>query len=82
MLKAQHGKNFMSVFYRFYGTERLINELASIEQCAALFKELFSRNIATKHIKYLQASMNFQAGLKKTSGIGKLYKELYYKFAA
>lgn len=82
-LKQTYGRNAMQVFYSTYSIEALINDIGNIDAFKNILQDLgYHRNIVRKHEKRILEYMNVQRMISKTSGIGKLYKELYYKFAA
>jgi hypothetical protein len=82
-LKQTYGRNAMQVFYSTYGVSALINDIGNIDTFKNILQDLgFGRTAIWKHEKRILEYMNVQRMIRKTSGIGKLYKELYYKFAA
>ena len=83
-LKATYGRRAIEVFYSTYGIGTLIKDLGSIENFKKILQDLdYHRNSIRKHEKRVMEYLNIQKKMiKKSSGIGKLYKELFYKFAA
>jgi hypothetical protein len=82
-LRAEYGRYAMNVFYSTYSIEALMNDIENVNSFKSILKDIgYHRNIVRKHEKRILEYMNIQKMIRKSSGIGKLYKELYYKFAA
>jgi hypothetical protein len=82
-LQKTYGRRTFEVFYSTYGIETLMQELGTVQHFEKIMQELdYHRNTIYKQKKRVLEYMDVQRMIKKSSGIGKLYKELYYKFAS
>lgn len=82
-LKDTYGQSALNMFYSMYGIGELINEVGSLQAFEKMLSELgYHRNTILKHRKRILSLLDIQKNITKQSGIGKLYKELLYKFAS
>ena len=82
-LKQTYGRNAINKLYPIYGVSALMNDIGNMDTFKNILKDLgFGRTAIWTHEKKVMEYMNMQRKIRKTTGIGKLYKELYLKFAA
>lgn len=82
-LKDTYGQSALNMFYSMYGIGELMNEVGSLQAFEKMLSELgYHRNTILKHRKRILSLLDIQKNITKQSGIGKLYKELLYKFAS
>ena len=82
-LRDMYGQSALNMFYSMYGIGELMNEVGSLQAFEKMLSELgYHRNTIAKHKKRVLALLDIQKSITKQSGIGKLYKELLYKFAS
>jgi len=82
-LRDIYGQSALNMFYSMYGIGELMNEVGSLQAFEKMLSELgYHRNTIAKHRKRVLSLLDIQKSITKQSGIGKLYKELLYKFAS
>jgi hypothetical protein len=82
-LRRQYGQQALNYFYSIHGVSSIITEVGSLQAFESMLYEIgYHRNTVYKHKTRMMKLMKLQSNIIKKSHIGKLYKELTYKFAS
>jgi len=83
-LRKQYGQQqALNMYYKVHSISSVINEIGSVQAFISILKDMgFHRGTILKHKKSIMQLMKLESNIKSQSHIGKLYKELTYKFAS